>query len=172
MDGGRLLHVDGHLVCSSGTNSPSGTTIYTDQPLPVLSKTQLPFRLGVVFNGSHANPHVNVTVHSSKVDPLAATATAAAPQCTDFMPNSDFPGNDLRGIHDVATKEDCCALCANDTRCAGGTGRSWHATVQRSSSRCHRPARPRAPALLAAHAVRASRGSTVQSWLFFCRLSL
>ena len=94
-----MLHVDGHLVCSSGTNSPSGTTITLDQPLPVLSKTRLPFRLGAVFNGSHANPYLNVsvlhTVHSSKAGPPAAVA--GAPQCTDFMPNSDYPGNDLRG---------------------------------------------------------------------------
>jgi hypothetical protein len=130
----RLLHVDGHLVCSSGTNSPSGTTITLDQPLPVLSKTLLPFRLSTVFNGSHAGvPYVNVTVASSMRGPdntprdtsrahEESASLSVAPQCTAFMPNTDFPGGDLRGIHQVATKEDCCALCANDTRCSGG---SW-----------------------------------------------
>lgn len=125
---GRLLHVDGHLVCSSGTNSPSGTTITLDQPLPVLSKTRLPFRLSAIFNGSHDSPFLNVSVMLHKSTPKGQAVQAdevreaAAPQCTDFMPNSDFPGGDLRGIHHVATKEDCCALCANDTRCSGG---SW-----------------------------------------------
>ena len=131
-----LLHVDGHLVCSSGTNSPSGITITEDQPLPVLAKTQLAFHLAAIFNGSRASPYINVTVRSSgsQLDRAMSKRTqqhepdqpdeqaAAASQCSIFSPDTDFPGNDLRGIHHVQTKEACCALCANDTRCSGG---SW-----------------------------------------------
>ena len=137
-----LLHVDSHCVCSSGTNSPSGTTITLDQPLPVLAKTRLPFHLSAVFNGSHPSPFVNVTVRSSTPQPQPEVGSQQGPrreegqqaqqaagpeqqagaQCTDFLPDTDFPGNDLRGVHHVPSKEACCALCANDTRCAGG---SW-----------------------------------------------
>ena len=54
--------------------------------------------------------------------PVGPERLQAEGQCTDFLPDTDFPGNDLRGVHHVPTKEACCALCANDTRCAGG---SW-----------------------------------------------
>lgn len=118
------LHVDDHLLCQTGANSPSGTVAgTTDDPLPVMSRTALPIRLAVVHPGPKqaSQPQINISV---TVKTLSATnAAASCPPAGDWQENTDFPGNDLPGPRKaVATKEECCALCASTRGC---TALSW-----------------------------------------------
>lgn len=46
------LHVDDHLICSTGVNTPLGSTSYLDQQIDVLSKTNLTFRMILMYNDS------------------------------------------------------------------------------------------------------------------------
>ena len=60
------LHIDDHLVCQQGANV--GTTcgapgspepcMYGDNPLPTMTRTALPIRLDVMFNGTGTDTHV------------------------------------------------------------------------------------------------------------------
>ena len=63
-------------------------------------------------------------------------------QGTDFLPDTDFPGNALRGVHHVPTKEACCALCANDTRCSAG---SWDGPKSKYAKSATCPLKTAAP---------------------------
>jgi hypothetical protein len=60
-----FLHVDDHLVCQTGANSPSGDVTSLDNPVRVLSKLALPVRLAVYDNASWSaatQQPVNITV--------------------------------------------------------------------------------------------------------------
>ena len=74
--------------------------------------------------GGGSQLHVLVETVTSPDAPPApgATASAAQPQCGAYLSDSDFPGHDLVKVQHVASREACCALCANDTRCSAG---SW-----------------------------------------------
>ena len=47
---------------------------------------------------------------------------ATQPTCGAYLSNTDFPGHDLMKVQHVASRDACCALCANNTQCSAG---SW-----------------------------------------------
>lgn len=74
-----MLHLDDHLICQTGANTgtncgPPGTPHRcngTDNPLPVMTRTQLPLRLAVVYSSPAATTAtvtvaVSLTVSSSQ----------------------------------------------------------------------------------------------------------
>jgi hypothetical protein len=79
---------------------------------------------------------VRVVSDSASQQPPAARPTAPEAQCGRFLPNTDWPGHDLRKIPHVASQEACCELCANMSTCAGG---SWDGPHSRyaSSATCN-----------------------------------
>ena len=111
------LHVDDHMLCQTGTNSGIGQVAgrKEENPLPTMSRKNLPLRLAVVHDGNSAGPTVRIGVTVS----VSTTAAATVPCPTSgWEENSDYPGNDLAKVENVPTKEDCCALCTQKVGCA------------------------------------------------------
>lgn len=87
------LHIDGHLVCATGTNGrhpPAGRDVRSttfDDPLPVLSSLSWPFRLVVVHNGSGSAGEVGVNV-SRTIDRSAVSAAPAHTSHTRLVDTS------------------------------------------------------------------------------------
>jgi hypothetical protein len=110
------LHVDDHMLCQTGTNSPRGKVAgSTDNPVPTMSRKMLPIRLAVVHDGNatFTGASVDISVAVSSIN-TAPTASALA---SKWEENTDYPGNDLSKMDHVVTKEDCSALCAKTAGC-------------------------------------------------------
>ena len=72
------LHIDDHLVCSTGVNSEPPSVLVLDQPLAVLTRTMLPVRMFVSYNGSSLVAKLAFNVTPGCTQPPTATKAAAS----------------------------------------------------------------------------------------------
>ena len=72
------LHIDDHLVCSTGVNSEPPSVLVLDQPLTVLTRTMLPVRMFVSYNGSSLVAKLAFNVTPGCTQPPTATKAAAS----------------------------------------------------------------------------------------------
>ena len=71
--------------------------------------------------GGGSNLHVLVETVPSPDESIQSLINSQ-PRCGAYLSDTDFPGHDLLKVQHVASREACCALCANNTQCSAG---SW-----------------------------------------------
>ena len=97
------LHIDDHLVCTTGINSKAGSVVVLDQPLAVLTRTALPVRMFVSYNTSSPAARIsfNIAPGCTSTQPSTAGSHSADPHpqpCAVgwFTLTSTLPANELQ----------------------------------------------------------------------------